>query len=109
MVIHHDAESVLRRIDKYFKLNPSSIGNTDIYLGARLKNTRERGMGMGKTYQQDMSRNWYQMLISILLSWPTHFDSFQRRKLRIPLLGIIQQICKRPLLWIKIYHIGTII
>ena len=38
MVIHHDADIVLRQIDKYFKLNPSSIGDPDIYLGAKLKN-----------------------------------------------------------------------
>ena len=35
MVIHHDAESVLRRIDKYFKLNPSLIGYPEIHLGAK--------------------------------------------------------------------------
>ena len=38
MVIHNDAESVLRQIDKYFKLNTSSIGNPDIYLGSKLNN-----------------------------------------------------------------------
>ena len=37
MVIHHDAESVLRRIYNYFKLKPSSIGDPDIYLGSKLK------------------------------------------------------------------------
>ena len=36
MVIHHDAESVLWRIDKYFKFKPSFIGDPDIYLGAKL-------------------------------------------------------------------------
>ena len=36
MVIHHDAESILRRIYYYFKLNPISIGDPDIYLGAKL-------------------------------------------------------------------------
>ena len=36
MVINHDAESVLIRIDKYFKLNHSSIGDPDIYLGSKL-------------------------------------------------------------------------
>ena len=40
MVIHHDTESVIRRIDKYFKLNPSSIGDPEIYLGAKLKKMR---------------------------------------------------------------------
>ena len=37
MVIHNYLESVLWQIDKYFKLNPSSIGDPDIYLGAKLK------------------------------------------------------------------------
>ena len=37
MVIHHDADIVLWRIYKYFKLNPSSIGDPDIYLGDKLK------------------------------------------------------------------------
>ena len=37
MITHHDAESVLRRIDKYFKLNPSAFGDPEIYLGAKLK------------------------------------------------------------------------
>ena len=36
MVIHHDTDSVLRIIDKYFNLNPSSIGEPDIYLGSKL-------------------------------------------------------------------------
>ncbi len=37
MVIHHDAMSVLARIDKYFKLKPDSIGDPTMYLGATLK------------------------------------------------------------------------
>lgn len=37
MVIHHDARSVLDKIDKYFTLKPSSIGDPDIYLGAKIK------------------------------------------------------------------------
>ena len=37
MVIHNDAESVLWRIYKYFKLKASSIGDPEIYLGAKLK------------------------------------------------------------------------
>ena len=40
MVIHHDTESVLWRIDKYFKLKPSMIGDPDIYLGDKLKKMR---------------------------------------------------------------------
>ena len=38
MFIHHDTDSVLKRIDKHLKLKPSFIGNPDIYLGAKLKN-----------------------------------------------------------------------
>ena len=40
MFIHHDAKSVLSRIDKYFKLKTISIGDPEIYLGAKLKKTR---------------------------------------------------------------------
>ena len=36
MVIHNDAESVLRRKDNYFKLKPGLIGDPEIYLGAKL-------------------------------------------------------------------------
>ena len=35
MVLHRDTESVLSRIDKYFNLKPSSIGDPDIYLGTK--------------------------------------------------------------------------
>ena len=37
MYIHHDAENFLRRINKYFKINTISIGDPDIYLGAKLR------------------------------------------------------------------------
>ena len=40
MVIHHDTDSVIRRIDKYFKLKGTSIGGPDIYLGTKSKNMR---------------------------------------------------------------------
>jgi len=36
LVIHHDSMSVLKRIDTYFKLKPSSIGDPDVYLGAKV-------------------------------------------------------------------------
>ena len=36
LCIHHDAESTIRRIDKYFKMKDGSIGDPDIYLGAKL-------------------------------------------------------------------------
>ena len=40
LVVHHDAMTTLMKIDKYLKLKPSSIGDPDIYLGAKLKYTR---------------------------------------------------------------------
>ena len=36
LVVHHDVMTTLMKIDKYFKLKPSSIGDPDIYLGAKL-------------------------------------------------------------------------
>ena len=36
LVVHHNAMTTLMNIDKYFKLKPSSIGDPDIYLGAKL-------------------------------------------------------------------------
>ena len=38
--IAHDAEANLKRIDKYFKLKPGSLGDPDIYLGAKLRRMR---------------------------------------------------------------------
>ena len=37
LVVHHEAITTLMKIDKYFKLKTSSIGDPDIYLGAKLK------------------------------------------------------------------------
>ena len=37
MFIHHYVESVIRRIDKYFKFKYSYIGDPEIYLGSNLK------------------------------------------------------------------------
>jgi hypothetical protein len=36
LVVHHDAMSVLERLNDYLPLKPSSVGDPDIYLGARL-------------------------------------------------------------------------
>ena len=40
LVVHHAAEEILLRIDKYFKMKPGSIGNPNIYLGATIKKMR---------------------------------------------------------------------
>ena len=37
MVIHHYARPILDRIEKFMKLKESSVGDPDIYLGAKLK------------------------------------------------------------------------
>ena len=36
----HDAEADLKRIDKYFSLKPGSLGDPDIYLGAKIRKMR---------------------------------------------------------------------
>ncbi len=38
--MHHDPMSVLNLINGYMPLNPSLVGDPDIYLGAKLKMTR---------------------------------------------------------------------
>jgi hypothetical protein len=38
--IHHNAMHVLTKLDKYFMLKPSSVGNPSMYWGAKLKQTQ---------------------------------------------------------------------
>ncbi|KAL7526268.1 LOW QUALITY PROTEIN: hypothetical protein ACHAXR_003858, partial [Thalassiosira sp. AJA248-18] len=40
LVVHHDAMSVLNKIDKYLKMKPSSKGDPGMYLGVKLKYTQ---------------------------------------------------------------------
>ena len=40
MVIHHDVRPVLDLVDKYMKLKESSVGDPDIYLGAKIRKTK---------------------------------------------------------------------
>jgi hypothetical protein len=40
LCIHHDPMSVMGEINKYLPLKPSSVGDPDIYFGAKLKETR---------------------------------------------------------------------
>lgn len=37
LVIHHDGMSALKEIDHFFKMKPSSMGDPDLYLGAKLR------------------------------------------------------------------------
>jgi hypothetical protein len=40
LCIHHDPMTVMSEINKYLPLKPNSVGNPDIYLSAKLKETR---------------------------------------------------------------------
>ena len=40
IAIHHDGEGALREIDKYFAMKKDSIGDPDVYLGAKLRKTQ---------------------------------------------------------------------
>jgi hypothetical protein len=40
LCIHHNALSVLTQINDYLPLKPTSVGDPDIYLGAKLKETQ---------------------------------------------------------------------
>jgi hypothetical protein len=37
LAINHDAMALIREIDKFFKMKSGSIGDPDIYLGAKLR------------------------------------------------------------------------
>ncbi|CAJ1959784.1 unnamed protein product [Cylindrotheca closterium] len=39
LMIHHDAMGALKKIDKAFMLKPDSVGDPDIYLGAKFRTT----------------------------------------------------------------------
>ena len=63
MVIHHTVSRILLRIDKYFTLKPSSIGETVIYLGANfIKMTLPNGVWCWSTilskYVQEVVKNY---------------------------------------------------
>ncbi len=40
LCIHHDPMSIMKEINGYLPLKPSYVGNPDIYLGAKLKETQ---------------------------------------------------------------------
>ena len=40
LVVHHEAMTEIKKIDKYFPMKPSSMGDPDIYLGAKLRKVR---------------------------------------------------------------------
>ena len=42
LAVNNDAMTMLNKIDNYFKLNPDSIGDTSMYLGAKLRYHRTK-------------------------------------------------------------------
>ena len=62
LCIHHDAETALQQLDKYFQMKPGTIGDPDIYLGGKLRKVQLNngvwawGMSPSK-YVQDAVRN----------------------------------------------------
>ena len=40
LMIHHDAMNALKQINKAFTLKPDSVGDPDIYLGAKFQTTK---------------------------------------------------------------------
>lgn len=69
LAIHHDAETALRQLDKYFAMKLGPIGDPDIYFGARLREVRMSNeincwsMSPSK-YVQDAVQNMEQYLMS---------------------------------------------
>ena len=66
-MMHHDSLSVLKKLDKYFKLKPSSIGDPDIYIGAKvtkmtLKNNTWCWTLSPSKYVQEAVKNYKQAL-----------------------------------------------
>ena len=62
LCIHDDPDSILTQIDKYFLLKPDSVGELDVYLGAKLKLMQlENGVwawGLSPSnYVQEAARN----------------------------------------------------
>ena len=39
LAIHHDGESAIKEIGRFFKMKPGSVGDPNIYLGAKLRKT----------------------------------------------------------------------
>ena len=62
LAIHHDATSALDELDRYFQMKPGSVGDLDIYLGAKLRKIQlENGVEAwsmsSSKYVQDAVKN----------------------------------------------------
>lgn len=88
LAISHDAMSSLREIDKYFHMKPDSIGDPDIYLGAKLRqNQLDNGvfcwsMSSSKYVQEAVANveEWIgknldglKLRPKVSVPWPAHY------------------------------------
>jgi hypothetical protein len=90
LCIHHDATTALEELDKFFMMKKGSIGDPDIYLGAKLRPvTLQNGVvAWGKSpskYVQEACKNTElylqknyngrKLLKKVSAPWPTGFES----------------------------------
>ncbi len=74
LVMHHDSMTILDKINGYMPLKPSSVGDPDIYLGAKLRWTRLKngvwawGLSPSK-YVAQAVKNCEQYLLEKLSNW----------------------------------------
>ena len=47
LVVHHDAMPIMKKINKFFLLKPDSVGDPNMYIGAKMK------------YHKTPNRRWY--------------------------------------------------
>ena len=82
LVMHHDAMTPFNQINHFFKMNPESMGNPDIYLGVKLRKcTMNNGVEcwylLASKYVQEAVRNvknqWSTAYPGI--KWPRHADT----------------------------------
>ena len=90
LAISHDAISVLKQLDKFFQMKPGSIGDPDIYLGAKLRQVRLNNgitcwsMSSAKYVQEavrnvedyiDRNLEGRKLKRSPTYSWPTNYTA----------------------------------
>lgn len=60
LCVHDDPDSISTQLDKYFPHKPDSVGEPEIYLGAKLMPMQlENGVGHGASAHQSMCRKHY--------------------------------------------------
>ena len=91
LAIGHDAEAMLTELDNYFQMKPGSIGEPDIYLGAKMRKVRlPNGVyawsASSSKYVQEVVRNVENYLETEFggrklprkmgdIAWPTNYEA----------------------------------